>query len=78
MATLDVRLFSSALMRTVPVTVVMPSGDNMFYIDQPDPHNLYGAFIGEELVELTRRMFPLSRRREDTAEAGVGSGNVGL
>lgn len=43
------------------LAVVMPSGDNSFYVDQPGPNSDYGAFIGEELVELTRRMFPLSR-----------------
>ena len=30
--------------------VVMPSGENMFYVDQENTHNLYSKFIGEELV----------------------------
>ena len=57
--------------------VVMPSGDNSFYIPQRDPHNDYGAFIGEELVQITRRMFPLSHRREDTFIAGLSMGGFG-
>lgn len=57
--------------------VVMPSGDNSFYIPQKDPHNDYGAFIGEELVQITRRMFPLSHRREDTFIAGLSMGGFG-
>ena len=46
--------------------MVMPSGDNSFYVDRPDANNNYGEFIGKELVEITRRMFPLSDKREDT------------
>lgn len=57
--------------------VVMPSGDNSFYIPQKDPHNDYGRFIGEELVDITRRMFPLSHRREDTFIAGLSMGGFG-
>ena len=57
--------------------VVMPSGDNSFYIDRPETGNCYGQFIGEELVEITRRMFPLSHRREDTFIGGLSMGGFG-
>lgn len=57
--------------------VVMPSGENMFYIDQPDAGNYYGEFIGRELVEFTRRTFPLSRKREDTYIGGLSMGGYG-
>lgn len=59
------------------LAVVMPSGDNMFYVDQPAAHNFYGEFIGKELVEMTRRMFPLSHKREDTFIAGLSMGGYG-
>lgn len=59
------------------LAVVMPSGDNMSYIDQPAAHNYYGRFIGEELVAQTRAMFPLSRKREDTFIAGLSMGGFG-
>ena len=59
------------------LAVVMPSGDNAFYVDQPAANNFYGKFIGEELVELTRKMFPLSRRREDTFIGGLSMGGYG-
>ncbi len=59
------------------LVVVMPSGDNAFYVDRPASHNFYGEFIGEELVELTRRMFPLSRKREDTFIGGLSMGGYG-
>lgn len=57
--------------------VIMPSGDNCFYIPQENPHNDYGKFIGEELVQITRRMFPLSHKREDTFIAGLSMGGFG-
>ena len=59
------------------LAVVMPAGDNSFYIDRPFPGNQYGQFVGQELVELTRRMFPLSRQREDTFIAGLSMGGYG-
>lgn len=59
------------------LVVVMPSGDNAFYLDQPKSNNYYGEFIGRELVELTRKMFPLSRKREDTFIAGLSMGGYG-
>lgn len=59
------------------LAVVMPSGENMFYVDQPDTHNNYGEFVGKELVEITRKMFPLSRKREDTYIGGLSMGGYG-
>ena len=48
------------------LAVVMPSGANMFYMDHPDANENYSEFIGKELVKITRRMFPLSHKKEDT------------
>lgn len=59
------------------LAVVMPSGDNAFYVDRPATGNNYGTFIGQELVEVTRRMFPLSRKREDTFIGGLSMGGFG-
>lgn len=58
------------------MAVIMPSGDNSFYIDTPSGSD-YGEYIGRELVEQTRRMFPLSRIREDTFLAGQSMGGFG-
>lgn len=57
--------------------VVMPSGDNAFYLDRPGASQNYGQFVGQELVELTRRMFPLSRERKDTFIGGLSMGGYG-
>lgn len=59
------------------LAVVMPSGDNSFYVNQPWNCNLYSEFIGKELVEFTRKTFPLSTKREDTYIAGLSMGGYG-
>lgn len=59
------------------LVVIMPSGDNRFYLDNFKSCELYGEFIGKELVDLTRRMFPLSEKREDTFIAGSSMGGYG-
>ncbi len=59
------------------LAVIMPSGDNHFYVDKSETGELYGEFIGEELVEVTRRMFHLSHKREDTFIAGLSMGGYG-
>lgn len=59
------------------LAVVMPAGENAFYLDYPDTHANYGDFVGRELPEAMRRMFPLSKRREDTFIAGLSMGGYG-
>lgn len=59
------------------LAVVMPSGDNSFYLDHRSGVDNYGRFVGEELVEVTRRMFRLSDRREDTFIGGLSMGGYG-
>lgn len=59
------------------IAVVMPSGYNAFYLDQPDSHNYYARFVGAELVAVARRIFPLSGRREDTFIGGISMGAYG-
>lgn len=59
------------------LAVVMPSGDNANYLDHPEGMNLYGNFVGQELVEFTRKIFPLSRERKDTFIGGLSMGGYG-
>ena len=59
------------------IAVVMPEGVNGFYVDQPRS-GIYGSrFIGRELIEFTRRTFPLSDKPEDTLIAGLSMGGYG-
>lgn len=57
--------------------VIMPDAGNHFYLDSEESLELCGEFTGRELVDVTRRMFPLSRRREDTAIGGISMGGYG-
>lgn len=59
------------------LAVIMPSGENKFYVDHPESLDNFSTFIGEELVEVTRRLFPLSTKREDTFIAGLSMGGYG-
>ena len=56
--------------------VVMPSGENMFYMDVPELGMNYSSFI-LELVHLTRKAFHLSNRKEDTFIGGLSMGGYG-
>ncbi|MCI9552974.1 MAG: hypothetical protein HFE94_05505 [Acutalibacter sp.] len=62
------------------LAVVMPSGENSFYLDisvKDGGLGDFGAYIGEELVKVTREMFPLSHKREETYIAGLSMGGYG-
>ena len=59
------------------VAVIMPNGENHFYVDAPIRGDAYGEFVGRELVDFTRMLFPLSRERDDTILAGVSMGGYG-
>lgn len=66
-----------ALAARLRLAVVMPSGYNAFYLDQPKSHNYYGEFVGRELVSVARRMFGLPCRRQDTFIGGISMGGYG-
>lgn len=59
------------------LAVIMPSGENQFYVDKPEQGEFYGGFVADELVEFTRKMFPLSHKKEDTFIAGLSMGGYG-
>lgn len=59
------------------IAVFMPSGENFFYLDDIEMGSLYSKYIGNELVEFTRKMFPLSEKRENTFIGGLSMGGYG-
>ena len=62
------------------LAVVMPSGENSFYMDilvKDGCLGDFGEYVGRELVNVTREMFPLSRRRADTLLGGLSMGGFG-
>ncbi len=56
---------------------VMPSGENKFYLDQESTLEFYSQYIGKELVSITRSLFPLSDKYEDTWIGGLSMGAYG-
>ena len=59
------------------VAVVLADGENSFYTDDKKRDANFSRFVGEELVEVTRSVLPLSVRREDTWIAGISMGGYG-
>ena len=58
------------------IAVVMPSGYNMNY-DDFEPGMKMCRFVGEELPNLLRNIFPLSEKREDNFIGGLSMGSNG-
>ena len=59
------------------LAIILPNGENHFYVDDMQREDMYGEFIGRELVEFTRKVFPLSNSREDTIIGGISMGGYG-
>ncbi len=58
------------------LAVIMPSGENGFYVDNEAGELKNGQFI-KELVEYTRKIFPLSSDRTKTFIGGLSMGGFG-
>ncbi len=59
------------------VAVVLCDGENSFYTDDEQRGALFSRYVGQELVEVTRSVLPLSPRREDTFIGGISMGGYG-
>jgi putative tributyrin esterase len=59
------------------IAVVMPSGDNSFYLDGKETGRAYGRFVGEELVQYVAKTFGLSGKKEDVFIGGLSMGGFG-
>lgn len=59
------------------LAVIMPAGENHFYVDCKANGERYGEFIGRELPQKMRELFPLSEKREDTFLGGLSMGGYG-
>ncbi len=67
----------SELSEKYNLAVFMPSGNNSFYLDDTDKGELFAEYVGNELVDVTRKMFHLSDRKEDTFIGGLSMGGYG-
>lgn len=59
------------------IAIVLCDGENSFYADRGDGLSNYRKFVEEELVQVTRAIFPLSDKREDTFIGGISMGGHG-
>ena len=46
------------------ICVVMPSGENSFYLDGTATGRQYASFVGEELPAYIRKTFPVSKKKK--------------
>lgn len=58
------------------IALIMPNVDRSFYTDMKYGRNFY-TYVSEELVDYTRKVFRLSKKREDTFIAGLSMGGYG-
>jgi S-formylglutathione hydrolase FrmB len=65
--------------RDYNLAVVMPDVQKSFYSDFPGINSgyKYWTYVSEELIEISRRFFKLSHKREDTFVAGLSMGGFG-
>ena len=57
--------------------IVIPSGENGFWIDGLSTGHKYGTFLGVELVDYVRKTFGLAKSKEDTFIMGFSMGGYG-
>ena len=58
------------------IALIMPNVDRSFYTDMKYGRNFY-TYVSKELVDYTRKIFRLSKKREDTFIAGFSMGGYG-
>ncbi|HWT74656.1 MAG TPA: alpha/beta hydrolase family protein [Mobilitalea sp.] len=59
------------------LAIVMPAGENSFYLDGLGTGKAYCQYVGKELVEYVGKTFGLSDKKEDTYIGGLSMGGFG-
>lgn len=57
--------------------IVMPNGENGFYLNGLSTGHAFQTLVGEELVDYVRRTFGLAKTPEDTCIMGLSMGGFG-
>lgn len=57
--------------------ILLPAGENSFYLDGKATGRKYGTYIGQELIDYARKTFGLSCSRKDTFIGGFSMGGFG-
>lgn len=59
------------------IAIVMPSGDNSFYLNAKGTGRAYETFIGQDLPTYVSKTFGLSAKKEDVFIGGLSMGGFG-
>lgn len=59
------------------LAMVLPSGDNSFYVDREATGCAYGSFVGEELIQYITKTIHFPNKKEDTFVGGLSMGGFG-
>lgn len=59
------------------VAIVLVDGENSFYVDDELRGAKFSQYVGQEIVDATRALLPLSHKREDTYIGGISMGGFG-
>lgn len=57
--------------------IVMPNGENSFYLNALSTGRNFQSFLGEELVSYVQKTFGLAQKKEDTFIMGLSMGGFG-
>ncbi|MBR6341719.1 MAG: hypothetical protein IKR64_07445 [Treponema sp.] len=57
--------------------IVIPSGENSFWLDGPATGQKFASFVGQELVEYVRKTFHLAMTADETYLMGFSMGGFG-
>lgn len=57
--------------------IVIPTGENGFWLDGLSTGHKFGSMLGEELIGYVRKVFGLAMRKEDTYIMGMSMGGFG-
>ncbi len=63
--------------RKYNLAIVMPSGENSFYLDRKGTGNAYETYIAKELPAYIKKTYHLSDEREDVLIGGLSMGGFG-
>lgn len=59
------------------LAIVLPNGENSFYVNAPGNAKKYASLVGEEMIEYLRSKYNLATKMEDTFIAGFSMGGYG-
>ena len=59
------------------INIILPNGENSFYLDLPSNEHKYATYVGKELKDYVCKTFGFSQKREDNFIMGLSMGGFG-